>query len=287
MASPKKSQEFLSRQVVQSRYLFLDLAPESKDPLVLTCAGREDCASDYVLNRDGFDYFAVELVLSGSFELTFESSRHELGPGSIFTYTPGAKFALKALGNEPPVKYFVDFSGSQAAQELEANGLAGREPLFVMPTRWVQGMYEQILDCSRYPKATAKEMSTLLMRSLLLRIGQDVRPTALPLHHSFETYQRCREYIYDHFKTLHSMKEVSEVCHVDRAYLSRLFKKHTGEGPYQFLIRMKMESAAEALRFGNASVKAAAADVGFDDPFHFSRVFKKTFGLSPKQFAQR
>lgn len=287
MVYPRNRPDFVSKQVLQSRYLFLDLAPSGDEAFVITCAGREDCASDYALDRDGFDFYAVEFVLSGSFELSHASSTQQLGPGSIFTYKPGAKFTLKAAGDEATVKYFVDFSGSQAAQQLEQNGLAGTDPLFVMPTRWVQGMFDHILDCSRYSKSVAQEMGALLTRSLLIRIGQDVRPTALPSHNSFETYQRCRAHISDHFKSLRTMEEVSEICHVDRSYLSRIFKKYSGEGPYQFLIRMKMEYAAEQLLYGQVSVKVAANGIGFEDPFHFSRVFKKTFGLSPQKFVQR
>jgi AraC-like DNA-binding protein len=45
-------------------------------------------------------------------------------------------------------------------------------------------------------------------------------------------------------------------------------------------------AAAERLQTNNATFKQLAAELGFSDPFHFSRVFKSVIGLSPSRFAQ-
>ena len=50
------------------------------------------------------------------------------------------------------------------------------------------------------------------------------------------------------------------------------------------LLRLKMNHAAERLQHNGLLVKQAAEEVGFPDPFHFSRVFRKTFGVPPAQF---
>ena len=60
---------FISRQVVRSRYLFVDLAPPTRTAFAVTCAGREECTPDYRIRRDGFQYHAIELILSGNWEL--------------------------------------------------------------------------------------------------------------------------------------------------------------------------------------------------------------------------
>lgn len=285
--SIEDSPDFVSKQVSLSRYLFLDMAPAASERFVLTCAGREECSIDYELERKGFEYYAVEFVISGKLLLEHGGAVYECGPGTVFAYRPDSEFKLKAIGAEPLVKYFVDFTGKEAAAELRGSGLDACQPLLVLPTRWVQMQFDQILDCNRYPKPVAQEMCTMYTRLLLMRICQDARPHSLPNKDSFETYLRCRDYIRENYKTLMSMQELSEACHLDRAYLSRLYKKHGGERPYQFLVRLKMESAAEQLRNSNLSVKLAAAEVGYEDPFHFSRVFKKTFGLSPQKFVRR
>ena len=67
-------------------------------------------------------------------------------------------------------------------------------------------------------------------------------------------------------------------------YLCRLFRRYDQQTPYQYLMRLKMNAAAERLQDPGALVKQVAAELGFGDPFHFSRVFKSIFGLSPEAF---
>ena len=49
-------------------------------------------------------------------------------------------------------------------------------------------------------------------------------------------------------------------------------------------MRLKMNAAAEQLTQPGALVKNVAADLGFMNPFHFSRVFKSVFAVAPDRF---
>jgi YesN/AraC family two-component response regulator len=89
-----------------------------------------------------------------------------------------------------------------------------------------------------------------------------------------------------HHATLQTVNEVAEACHVDRAYLSRLIKRYAHEGAYQYLVRLKMQHAAELLVKEKQSLVNAAQAVGYDDAALFSKVFKRVHGMSPRQFMQ-
>ncbi|MEM9079483.1 MAG: AraC family transcriptional regulator [Verrucomicrobiota bacterium] len=279
------SPDFVSKQVIQSRYSFINLTPSKSDPLSLVCAGQELCNPNFHLKRTSFHYFAIELIISGKWELNVAQSYYELGPGSLFAYSPTTSFTLRSCSQESPVKYFMNFAGSEAQKLLTRANLTPGLPILVLSQDGIRSLLDHILDSSRYPLASAKEMGALLTRLLLLRIAQDGRPHSNLGNKSHATYRRCRDLIQQQFRTLSSVNEISELCHIDRAYLSRLFKLHAGESPYQLLIRLKMEYAAERLRNHRKPIKSLAAEVGYDDPFHFSRVFKRRFGLSPKLYA--
>ena len=64
-------------------------------------------------------------------------------------------------------------------------------------------------------------------------------------------------------------------------HVNALFKKHLGVTPTQFIQRERMQKAYHYLRDEGLSVKETAARVGFDDPFYFSRVFKRLMHRSP------
>lgn len=69
---------------------------------------------------------------------------------------------------------------------------------------------------------------------------------------------------------------------VSPAYLGRIFHAHTGQTFRDYLTRVRLGHAARLLEEG-ASVSAAAAAVGYEDPNYFSRVYKKQFGYPPKE----
>jgi AraC-like DNA-binding protein len=72
---------------------------------------------------------------------------------------------------------------------------------------------------------------------------------------------------------------VSSVC--------RLFRRFQGTSPYQYLLRRKMNLAAEFLIDQGGLVKEAALKVGFADPFHFSRCFKTVHGVAPSELQRQ
>jgi len=65
---------------------------------------------------------------------------------------------------------------------------------------------------------------------------------------------------------------------------SELFKQKTGYAPIQYFIRLKIQKSCEYLYFSNLNIKEISKEVGFDDPYYFSRMFKKQIGLSPMQY---
>lgn len=56
-----------------------------------------------------------------------------------------------------------------------------------------------------------------------------------------------------------------------------------GMPPKEFIVKLKMEAAMELLQTTSKSVTEVANDLDFENPFYFSRVFKKYYGIAPKQ----
>lgn len=69
-------------------------------------------------------------------------------------------------------------------------------------------------------------------------------------------------------------------------YLKKLFKKETGMTPLQYLTKKRLENAASTLAsmYGKANVSETAMMCGFSDPLYFSRLFKKQYGVSPRNY---
>jgi AraC-like DNA-binding protein len=80
---------------------------------------------------------------------------------------------------------------------------------------------------------------------------------------------------------------LAATANLSKFHFIRCFKQHTGHAPIQHFIRMKMQRACELLDHSDKPVKAIAAEVGYQDPFYFSRIFKRTIGVSPQQYREQ
>jgi AraC family transcriptional regulator of arabinose operon len=74
---------------------------------------------------------------------------------------------------------------------------------------------------------------------------------------------------------------------LSRQHFTELFRHHFGVAPMQYVIQARMHRAAHLLRDQNLRVSDVARAVGFEDPFHFSRSFRKEFGVPPKALRKR
>ncbi|HUG13162.1 MAG TPA: AraC family transcriptional regulator, partial [Opitutaceae bacterium] len=78
-----------------------------------------------------------------------------------------------------------------------------------------------------------------------------------------------------------SLTEVARAVHVSPNYLTGLFRKVTGVSLGRFILGERIVRAQQMLAASDASVKTVALELGFADPFTFSRAFKRVSGRSP------
>lgn len=67
-------------------------------------------------------------------------------------------------------------------------------------------------------------------------------------------------------------------------HYSRLFHTKTGSSPNQYFNQLKVQAACQYLYFTDKSIKEICRELSFDDPYYFSRLFKKLMGVSPIQY---
>ena len=84
-----------------------------------------------------------------------------------------------------------------------------------------------------------------------------------------------------------SSAEVMQALGLGREQALRVFKRCTGTSPGAWVNRCRLDRAAYLLRFSERAIKNVANEVGYDDPYFFSRQFKKYHGLSPRAYRQQ
>jgi AraC-like DNA-binding protein len=280
MAAP----EFFSPQVSEARRFYLNLNPPKRAPLSVVSGGCEHCAPNYEIHRPTFPFYSIEYVVRGGGSLKLQNRRHALQPGGVFSYGPGVRQDIAADPAAPPVKYFVDFSGLQSKEILRQCQLPPGSVAQLFPPHEIQNLFDELIRCGQRGLPRSAELCAKLLECLALKISESRAPQAGVESLSFTTWQHARQHIENNFPRLKTLRQVADECHVDAAYLCRLFQRYDHQSPYQFLLRLKMNLAAEWLQQPGALVKQVAERAGFSDPFHFSRAFKSVLGLSPDAF---
>lgn len=93
---------------------------------------------------------------------------------------------------------------------------------------------------------------------------------------------QAKRYIEENYNqkglTIH---EVAKKNHVSPNYLSYLFKKNTGYNLWEYVIKLRMEESKSLILHTDLRRYEIAERVGYESPEHFSKIFKKYFGVSP------
>lgn len=97
-----------------------------------------------------------------------------------------------------------------------------------------------------------------------------------------EEVRRALRYLEEHYPERVSIADVAAFVGLSEPYLCQVFKADTGSTILTRLNEIRMAKAYELLASGRYLVKQAAIEVGIPDPFYFNRLFKKRFGIAPK-----
>lgn len=279
----QKHADFISDQVLSAEYYYLNLTPPPKASRIVVCGGREQCTPNYCIDRAGFRFHSIEFVSSGKGTLTIHGRTWPLELGAIFCYGPGIAHRIESDPDAPLLKHFIDFTGAGLVVPLRQLPLY-RTPLYCAQPFRMRNLFETLLQTGTSDSRHRDALCVLLLRQLMLHADEDTLPIKDARSPAWQTYLRCRVFIEQHFLELGTIRQVAEQCHLDKAYLCRLFKRYTNETPLQLLTRLKMHKATDLLTHRNLLIKQAGTAVGYQDPYHFSKAFKRVYGIAPRTF---
>ena len=91
-------------------------------------------------------------------------------------------------------------------------------------------------------------------------------------------------YMREHLNQPLQVAELAHTAHTSPSHFFVLFKRWAGDSPIGYFIRLRMQRACQQLATTNLSIKEIAAELGYEDPFYFSRLFKSVHGVAPSDY---
>ncbi|MCX5818612.1 MAG: PocR ligand-binding domain-containing protein [Deltaproteobacteria bacterium] len=98
---------------------------------------------------------------------------------------------------------------------------------------------------------------------------------------------KAKEYIWGHYNQEISLKKTALAVEINPFYLSHLFRKEMGISFLEYLTSVRISIAKKLLMQKNMSMMQICLEVGYQDPSHFAKIFKKKEGIRPTEYRKR
>jgi len=243
------------------------------------------------------DFIEMAFVLSGEGRYRIEDEIISIKEGDLLIFNPGVKHqAINCPEAElTATEFFVGCSDIRLAGYPE-NFLPVPDGKFMIHT--VGELRQKLFKiCSSmeaenavYRQGRYFMLKAYLIQILLLVIREQCEPIEPAKGYAFESVnkkyvvEQIVSYFEDHYNEKISLDRIAENMYLSPFYISKIFKSETGDTPIRHLINIRLEKARELLEHGyEGSIQEVASSVGYDDAYHFSKLFKKRYGITPTQ----
>lgn len=227
---------------------------------------------------------SVSFVEAGSFRLRLAGAWHEVTPAQIFAATPGLEFACAHADESPRDRCLTVRYAEAAVESLRSAGAApAPRPLLGLTNR------QAYLRCELQAEAGDEARTETLAGDLYWSLGAPTSPRARFRPGQLAWYaarlRRAKEMIAAHYAEPLALSFLAREAGMSLYHFARVFGELEGESPHQYLLGVRLASAALRLRQG-ASVTEACYAAGFGSLSHFTTTFRRRFGVRPSTFAR-
>ncbi len=216
------------------------------------------------------------------------NGRVTIQAGSVFAIAPGIPHSYGAETNNPWTIYWFHLSGSQCAavtmatkNEQESTPQAIRVGFSDERIR----LFGQIVDAF----LNGYSQSNLLTANLTLSyfLASFVSPLSFQKELVASTVNPSNKailFMQQNLSNVITLDNIAQSANLSASFFCRKFKQDTGYAPIEYFNHLRIQRACQLLHFSDLRVNEVASRLGIDDPFYFSRLFKKQMGVSPAEY---
>ena len=230
--------------------------------------GYEKCVPNHAFGPAVRPYYLLHYVLEGAGTFLKNGTLHKVLPGDLFVICPEELTTYWANQENPWEYCWISFRAEGTPEFL-------KEPVIRQPQ--VRQIFEQIRDQVQGEPEDGKIFT--LLYEMLWRLSLDV-PLKQDRQNTYALY--AKTYLETAYMRQVSIQEIADTLHIDRRYLTILFRETYGKPPQAYLMQLRLEQARNFLNQGFGVAEAASMS-GFSDLSNFSRQYKRTFGICPSR----
>ncbi len=276
-----------------SEVIFSVFPSENFIDLGLYQFGWEQCDPSHSFGPAARNHYLFHYVISGTGTLFAQNSHgismeYAIKSGQGFMLFPNQICTYIADQNLPWEYAWLEFDGLRAKEIVEISGLTINSPVYKARYKELaQHMKEEMLYIINH----GEESPIHLIGHLYLFLDAFLRSSAnTPINkgNSLRDFyiKEAISFIEQNFQNNISVEDIAAACGLNRSYFGKIFHENMGKTPQEFLISYRMTKASELLRLTQLPIGDISCAVGYENPLHFSRAFKKVYGVSPRNWRQ-
>lgn len=277
-----------------SDLLFFVFPNENFVDLGLYQFGKEQCEPAHSFGPASRNHYLFHFVLSGTGKLMADNAKgetqtYQIKSGQGFMIFPRQITTYIADQHLPWEYVWIEFDGLRAKEIVELAGLSLDNPVYRAHSKELR---EEMKKEMLYMAEHGEESPFHLIGHLYLFIDYMSR-SSVSMRLSSEGRVRdfyikeALTYIEQNFQNDISVEGIAKSCGLNRSYFGRIFKDAIGKSPKEFIMDYRMVKATELLKLTDLTIGDIGNAVGYPNQLHFSRAFKHTYGMSPREWRNK
>lgn len=228
----------------------------------------------------GFWRFYVSFASGAALDLP-DGTRHELTANRIHFVPAWVRFSCRNTGRVPHFYVHFDLIGMTgvAVQRMF------HKPLTLPANPRLLAAARQLTRQLRTQPVVSPpvlcQTKALVYTALAQLLPGDALPAApLPV-------SAALQHIETHLGTLMTNAQLAGLCHFSEDHFVRLFRQHLGQTPAQYVLERRIATATNQLAFTTDSIEQIAANLGFANRYHLTKMFSRRMGVSPAAYRKQ
>ncbi|OUS73971.1 hypothetical protein B1748_21755 [Paenibacillus sp. MY03] len=256
-------------------------------------------------------YYELIVVADGNVNLEAGGIQTLLQPGDSLLLCPWEQHKGIVSEFKQGKFYWAQFSCTPGMNNFNVNRLSdldfvhvertelqtveiSHEDLLILPRLYrnkqcykLLSRFEDLADTMKQPRGYFRFQSTLILSEMIASIATDFLEqshldTSFPV--SYFTFRKLANHLNNDYVSELNGESLERTLDYKYEYLCQIFKKYTGISMTRYIQLLRIQRAKHLLDHTGKSIQEISLEVGYSDPFYFSRLFKKLEGVAPQHY---
>jgi AraC-like DNA-binding protein len=228
------------------------------------------------------DEYQISYITKGKGKLETLGKEYVIEAGTVFLILPGQWHRYKPDSSTGWDEYYVGFQGSYVAKIFKQAFFKNSNNTFKIGHNiTLLNSFEDIIEKAKgehpgYQQQMAGRIMNILGEIISVLKNQEFEGK--------EIEKRIKEAQFDlreHLAQSMNLENFAARYGMSYSYFRKLFKTYTGLSPAQYHLQLRLQKARAMISSTDKPIKEIAYALGFESAFHFSKIYKKKFGVSP------